>query len=129
TIGGLDAWVGHLVVAQSDGSRVAFAAAFIRHSADHLFRVLGHAAAVGDPNESLIFATARSFRILSDPARLEVRSDRVRVTKVASAGAFRSVVPKLGVQAIAIEPTSILNNRMPDEALSAGELVKIVVPG
>jgi hypothetical protein len=53
----------------------------------------------------------------------------VRVQKITAPGTFRTVVPRLGVQAIGIDATSILNNRMLEDPVTAGELLKIVQGG
>ncbi len=126
TIGGYDAWVGVVTVAAQDGSRQNLDAAFLQRN-DQMFSVLGLAQSPED--ESRIFESARSFRLLSDPARLAATPDRVYIARAPSAGSFRSVVQRLGPQAISMEQTSILNNRMPDDPVAAGERIKIVVPG
>jgi predicted Zn-dependent protease len=128
-IGGHEAWVGRLSVAAQDGSRSLVSAAFLAWSGDQVVEVLGHSASPGDEDDRRIFAAARSCADVTDAAHLEVRPDRVAVEPLPASGVFKEVVPRLGRQALAIEPTSILNNVMADDLIEAGRLLKIVVPG
>ena len=127
TIGSYPAWVGHLRVAQSDGSVAVLTAAGIRKGPNQFFRVLGQSAAAGDANDAAIVATARSFRALSDPAKLEVSPSRVKVVSAPRNGSFRDVVTGLGVSAADLDDVAILNNAELDGDVHPGELLKIVV--
>lgn len=128
-IGGHEAWIGRVSVTAQDGSRTPVAAAFIAWSGDQLIEILGHSQQPGDDDDRRIFAAARSCEDVTDPRHLDVQPDRIEVDPLPASGVFREVVPKLGRQAIAIEPTSILNNVMPDDLIESGRLLKIVVPG
>ncbi|OGF13061.1 MAG: hypothetical protein A2W00_12135 [Candidatus Eisenbacteria bacterium RBG_16_71_46] len=128
-IGTFDAWVGRLQTRAQDGSQVVMAAAFVRKAADQTFQILGRSAATGDADERAIFTSARSFRALADPARLEVTPDHVHLVTVDAAGSFADVVRRQSAQAIGLDETAILNNAQPDEDLRAGQLLKIVLPG
>ena len=129
TIGGYPAWVGRLLMQDQAGTQTTLLAAFIRKSPDLLFQVLGKSPEVGDAGEDQIVRAARSFRDLSDPARLEVRPDRVKVIAASRAGDFLALVQAQGAQAVGMEETAILNNVFPDQPVNAGELYKIVVSG
>ena len=128
SIGGFAAWVGRLAVSAQDGSTTTLAAAFIRRAPDRMILIAGRSAAPGDEDEDRIFASARSFRAVIDPARRDVRPDRVHVVAV-PAGSFRDRVAAQGPQAIDLESTAILNNLAADGTIPAGRLLKIVQPG
>jgi predicted Zn-dependent protease len=120
-IGGLDAWIGHLAVPQSDGTNADLAAAFLRDGAQ-MYEILGRNAAGDEP----LFASMRSFKKTNDPALLDVQPARVRIVTVSKAGPFNEVVAGYGPQEIAIEPLSILDNVEPDESVATGTLLKLV---
>jgi predicted Zn-dependent protease len=128
-VGGWDAWVGHVAVAGQDGAQSVLAAGFVRQQRDRMLQFLGRSAAAGDADEASIFESMRSLRPLADPARLTATPDRVSVVRLTSSGTFQDVVPRLGVQALDVSATSILNEVQPDEDVRAGQLLKIVVPG
>src|SRR5206468_8010787 len=78
SIGGYPAWLGRLRVAGSDGVERLLVAGFVEKD-DQRLEVLGLSAAPGDANEDAIFASIRSIRPITDPARLAVRPNRVHV--------------------------------------------------
>jgi predicted Zn-dependent protease len=129
SIGGFAAWTGHVEVAASGGGTAVLSAAAVRKSGDQFFRFLGQSAAPNDATDAAIFTSIRSFRALTDPARLDARPDRVRVVSVAKNATFRDAVAALGKQAVSLDETAILNNAQPDDDVRSGELVKIVAPG
>ncbi len=128
TIGGLPAWVGRVAVPGEGGSERVLAAAFIRRSPGQMFQILGGSALPDDADFRRVLASARSFRSLTDASRLQPSPERVRVTRVASAGGFASVVAGLGDQGLDAEGTAVLNNRFVADPLAAGDLVKTVTP-
>jgi len=128
SVGGYDAWVGHVVVAAQDGSRQPLVAAWIRRS-DQMFQILGATQTPGGDEDAQILESARSFRDLSDPGRINVLPDRLKIVRAPGSGTFRSVVAQLGPQAISVEQTSILNDKQPEDRVVAGDRIKIVVPG
>jgi predicted Zn-dependent protease len=128
TIGGFPAWVGRVYVPVEGGTPRTLAAAFIRRSPDQLFQILGGSTQTGDADLNQVLACARSFRGLTDPARLTPRPSKVRVTTLAAAGTFANAVAAAGAQGIDLEATAILNNRMAADALAKGELLKTVSP-
>ena len=121
SVGGLAAWVGHVVVTRRDNTSATLIAAFIRDGA-HMFQVVGQSAT----NERPVFVSIRSFRQVSDPARLAVQPARVKVVTVPKTGPFSSVAASFGPQQIDVVPESILNNVEPDESVAAGTLLKLV---
>jgi predicted Zn-dependent protease len=129
SIGGYPAWVGRLRVNRQDGTAAVLAAAGIRKADDQFFRMLGQSATPGDANESAILVAARSFRPLTDPARVSVTPARVQVLSAPRTGAFRDVVAGLGAMGADLEEISILNNVQVDEEIHAGEVLKVVRAG
>jgi len=126
TIGGYSAWVGHLdVPAEGQSTSTTLDAAFIRKDA-LLFQILGQSLKVGDVNEERIFSTIRSFRSLSDAARINVIPDRVRVSNVDATGTFDAVVKRLGALPADLETDAIMNNVQTADRVTAGTLVKTV---
>jgi len=125
TIGGYSAWVGHITVTPQDQSPATLIAAFIRKDAV-LFQILGQSKQAGDVHEQRIFATIRSFRSLTDPARINVTPDRVKVSTVSAAGAFSTVVTSLGARPADLETDAIMNNVQTTTNILAGTLVKFI---
>ena len=82
----------------------------------------------GGADFNRVLASARSFRPLTDAARLAPTPARVKVTRVARAGTFASTVAGLGAQALGAEDTAILNNRQAADPLAVGDPVKTVTP-
>ncbi len=74
-------------------------------------------------------ASMRTFRPLTDRARLAAAPDRVRVVRVEKGGSFESVIAGFGPQGVDSLEASILNNVELGEEVRAGELLKIVEPG
>jgi len=125
TIGGYSAWVGHITVADQNQAPTTLDAAFIRKDAV-LFQILGQSKQPGDVNEQRIFTTMRSFRNLTDPARINVTPDRVRVSTVNATGSFGTVVTALGARPADLETDAIMNNVRTTDSVVAGKLVKFV---
>jgi predicted Zn-dependent protease len=126
-VGGFSSWIGDLQVQSQSGTAV-LAAAFIRKSDKLMFQVLGQSAAPGDANEARVLASARSFRGLTDPSRINVKPDRVRVVAAPKSGTFQEVVAGFGPLAVSPEDASILNNLQLDEDVMKGQSLKIVQP-
>ena len=56
---------------------------------------LGQSKQPGDADEGQLLSSIRSFRTLSDPARLDVVPDHVRVAAAPTTGTFSSIVQRL----------------------------------
>jgi predicted Zn-dependent protease len=125
TIGGYPAWTGVLTVTGSNGAPASLYAAFIRKSDQQFFQILGQAADGG----SGFMAAARSFRGIADTSKLPTIPGRVNVVTLSEGGPFEAVVAKLGPQALAAEPTSVLNNVDMGETVAQGTLLKVVRKG
>ena len=125
TIGGYSAWVGHIDVPAEGQTATTLDAAFIRKDA-LLYQILGQSLHPGDIQEERIFSTIRSFRSLSDAARINVVPDRVRVSNVDATGTFDAVVKRLGALPADLETNAIMNNVQTADRVTAGTLVKTV---
>lgn len=121
TIGGLNAWIGHISTTKTDGTTSTLCAAFLRDGT-RMFQLLGQSSTGDAP----IFASMRTFRKLTNTASLNVTPARVKVVTVTQTGAFSAVVASFGAQEIDANSESILNNVGPDEAVAAGTLLKLV---
>jgi predicted Zn-dependent protease len=108
---------------------MTFLATYVRSAPDRMIQILGQSAASGDSDEKSIVESMRSFRALTDRARLNATPDRVRVFKVRSTGSFDTVVTSFGRLAVDTLEASILNNAELNDTVRAGELIKIVEPG
>lgn len=128
TIAGFPAWIGRVSVPVEGGTERVLAAAFIRRSPDQLFQILGQTGRPDDADFAQVLASARSFRAITSHERLRPTPERVRVTNVAAAGTFSSVIAALGPQGLDLEGTAILNNRFAADPLRPGELIKSVTP-
>lgn len=125
TIGGYSAWAGHVTVSPQGQASTTLDAAFIRKDA-LLFQILGQSQQPGDANEGRIFTTIRSFRGLTDPARINVTADRVRVRTVDATGLFDAVAQRLGARPADLETDAIMNNVQTTDRVATGALVKLV---
>jgi predicted Zn-dependent protease len=131
TIGGRSAWVGHVTLPpqQQGAAAVEAAAGFVRWTESLTFQVLGRSQQAGDANESKIYASLRSLRPLTDPARLSPIPDRVKVQRVAQGGTLEATLRTLGAPAGLLQTIAILNDMDTGDTVMAGNLLKVVIPG
>ena len=129
TIGGFAAWVGRASVPQQQGVAVVATAGYIRRADSLMVQLLGRSQQPGDANDAKIHASLRSFRAVTDPARLAARPDRVKVEKVATTATLEATLRKLGATESLFQTDALLNNLETDETVMAGTLLKVVVPG
>jgi predicted Zn-dependent protease len=127
SLGGWPAWVGTVAVPDGQGGSRSMRVAFVRQASDRMLEILGAAAATADLDA--IGGALRTLRPVTDPARLAVEPDRVRVVQLGASGPLAQVLPRLGAQAIDAAETSVINGLMPDETVRAGESIKVVRPG
>jgi predicted Zn-dependent protease len=127
-IAGLPAWVGRVSVAGEAGAERVLAAAFIRRGPGQMFQILGVSATPDDADFRRVLASARSFRLLTDRARLTPSPARVRVIRVSQAGTFASAFASLGAQGLDAPSAAILNNLEPSDPLAVGDPIKAVTP-
>lgn len=124
-IGGYAAWVGHMIVGAEGQPPTTLDAAFVRKGTS-LFQFLGRSASLGDAHEGRIFAAIRSFRALTEAARINVTPDRVRLRTVSTAGTFDAVARSLGAAAADVETDAIMNQVLATDRVAAGTRLKIV---
>ncbi len=127
TIGGYDAWVGRLGTTDDQGQTGILLAVLLRQGPTVMFRMLAQAPA-GSPAEAAFFAAGRSFRPLTDAARLAPEPARVKVVPAPRAGTFGQVVSGMGAQGISAAETAILNGVTLETSIPQGRLLKIVSP-
>jgi predicted Zn-dependent protease len=128
-IGGYAAWVGRLSLPAANGQAAGvLAAAFIRKG-DVLYQILGRSQQQGDAEEQQIFTTMRSFRGLSDPARMNVAPDHVQVHTADASDTFGNLMKRLGATTADLETDAILNNFQVSERVQAGTLLKVIARG
>jgi predicted Zn-dependent protease len=125
TIGSYPAWVGHLTIAPQGQTPVTLDATFIRKG-DQLFQILGQSKTAGDAYEGLIFSTMRSFSGLSDPARINVKPDHVRVRGVTANATLDVALGGFGARPADFETAAIMNNLHTTDRVTSGTLVKFV---
>ncbi len=129
TVGGFAAWVGRVSLPQQQGAAVPAAAGYIRRADSLMFQLLGRSQQPGDANDAKIYASLRSFRAVTDPARLAVRPDRVKVEQIAATATLEATLRRLGAAESLFQTDALLNDLETDETVMAGTLLKVVVPG
>ena len=70
-------------------------------------------------------ATMTNFNRLTDPARLNVEPQRIRIREVQRDGTFADVLRAFGVEQGDMERFAFLNNKLLNDQVRAGELIKI----
>jgi predicted Zn-dependent protease len=73
--------------------------------------------------------TMGGFKHLSDPKRIQVEPDRIRVLTTPRAGSVKSALVSLGVPNEEIEKAALLNGKSPDQSIPAKTLLKVVDKG
>ncbi len=71
-------------------------------------------------------AVSESFRLLTDPEKLNRKPDRVFVRQAPRAGTFREVMQAMGMPASRIDELGVLNSRKADERVEQGASVKVI---
>ncbi|MGH7725682.1 MAG: M48 family metalloprotease [Candidatus Eiseniibacteriota bacterium] len=127
-INGLDAWLGRLQVTDNQGQKGVLQAAFIRHTPERMYQLLGQMEQ-GSTYEQGFVSTARSFKTLTDAARINVTPAKIKIVDSPRTGLFNEIVPTLGAQAIDIEQSAILNGVEVDDQIVKGRPIKLVSPG
>ncbi len=129
TIGGWAAWVGHVSVPQQVGSSTVLRSAWVRQAPDRLMQFIGTSAAAGDADDAAELATIRSLRPLQDAQRASPTPQRLKLDPAPVAGAFQSVLPRLGPNALELEDTAILNGVAASQLVTIGQWLKTIDPG
>lgn len=74
-------------------------------------------------------ATMGGFATLTDPKRINVRPDRIRIRATGSAGILKEVLRSLGVPDNKLKEMALLNGRDPGDWIAAQSLLKVVEKG
>ncbi len=127
TIGGYAAWSGSIGVKDEQGQAGRLALVLLRQSPTVMFRMLGQVAPGSAPEQAFL-TSCRSFRGLTDPARLDPTPARIRITAAPQAGTFGQIVSAMGAQGLSVGETAILNGVEVGDAIARGRLLKTVVP-
>jgi len=78
---------------------------------------------------SIFEGTMRNFRELSDPKRINVKPDRIRIRAIGSAETLENALRSLGVPNEKLKETALLNGRNLDEVIPANTMLKVVKKG
>ncbi len=78
---------------------------------------------------SIFEGTMRNFRELSDPKRINVKPDRIRIRAIGSADTLENALRSLGVPNEKLKETALLNGRNLDEVIPANTMLKVVEKG
>jgi predicted Zn-dependent protease len=73
--------------------------------------------------------TIMGFRGLSDPSRINVRPDRIRIYSTQAEGTLRAALLALGVSADELEKTAVLNGKNLGDRIPANTLLKVIEKG
>jgi predicted Zn-dependent protease len=73
--------------------------------------------------------TMGEFKHLSDPNRINVQPDRIRVRTTKRSDTVRNALLSLGVAKKDMEKTALLNGKTPDDRIPANTLLKVVEKG
>ena len=73
--------------------------------------------------------TMGGFKHLSDPKRIQVQPDRIRIRTTDRAGTVKSALLSLGVSEKDIEKTALINGKTADVRIPANTLLKVVEKG
>lgn len=73
--------------------------------------------------------TMKRFKTLSDPTRINVQPDRIRVRTVKSGGTLESALRSMGVPKDQLAQASLLNGMDPGDSVKPGTLLKVIDKG
>jgi len=76
--------------------------------------------------QPLFTSTLNKFAVLSDPAKLNVKPERVKVITVASNTSLSNVFKQNGVEAKRMEELAVLNSMMLTDNIKQGTLIKVL---
>jgi len=81
-------------------------------------------------NYGLLFEnTMRQFRELSDPRRIDVKPDRIRIRNARSSDTLENALRSLGVPNEKLKETALLNGGNLNEVITANTLIMVVEKG
>jgi predicted Zn-dependent protease len=79
--------------------------------------------------EALFEKTMGQFKELSDPNRINVKPDRIRVRSTRTADTLENTLRSLGVPDDQLKQIALLNGRQLNDRIPANTLVKVVEKG
>jgi predicted Zn-dependent protease len=79
--------------------------------------------------DELFDRTVKGFKNLTDPKKLNVQPDRIRVRTVTSRGTVEIALRSMGVPKDELEQTALLNGMQLTDPVKAGSLLKVVGKG
>ena len=79
--------------------------------------------------QGLFDGTMRQFRELTDPGKLNVQPDRLRIRTAGAADTLENSLRSLGVPEKELKKTVLLNGGVPTRRIAANSLVKVVEKG
>jgi predicted Zn-dependent protease len=82
-----------------------------------------------DKHLSTFERTMRGFKELSDPKKLNVKPDRIRLRTAKAAGALESHLRSMGVPKEDLKDMALLNGMELSETLPANTLLKVIEKG
>ena len=68
----------------------------------------------------------RSFRELTDPAKINKKPDRVRIKNVRQDGTLEQALRSYNVQDKRLQEFAILNGKLLTDRVTAGSLIKVI---
>ena len=71
-------------------------------------------------------STMRNFRKLTDPARINVKPERIKVVKVSNAGTFENILRSFSTPADRMEEVAVLNSLLLTDNIPAGTSIKVL---
>ena len=80
-------------------------------------------------HQALFNNTMRQFRELTDPRRINVQPDRLRIRPVGRADTLENGLRSLGVPEKRLKETVLLNGGVPNQRIAANTLLKVVDEG
>jgi predicted Zn-dependent protease len=80
-------------------------------------------------HQALFNNTMRQFRELTDPRRIHVQPDRLRIRPAGRADTLENGLRSLGVPEKQLKETVLLNGGVPNQRIAANTLLKVVDPG
>jgi len=114
---------------QSDMGSIGVTAAFINYGSG-LYRIAGMAPESDFSQYSRSMNTVlRSFRELTDQRLLAVQADRVKIYRARRGETLRGLAKPLDPSRVSLEDLVRVNRIDPDQALSAGTMIKLVQLG
>jgi predicted Zn-dependent protease len=94
---------------------------------DHIYNFLGVTTDANFNNYLPVFrSTMNNFRRLTDPARINVEPDRVRIRQVTSTAPLANVLRTFGVNEARMEELAILNGMTLQETVQSGTMIKVI---